>query len=102
MTKKMYIEQLGDVRETRTIDAGNGKKIEIEFSHFPNVVGTRSKFTGLPIWIGKTVANAPGATEESLCWVNEPYSYAWGRVVATGRVLKKLGLPTSLAEQARE
>ncbi len=101
MSRKLYVEVLEDVQETRTIDAGV-KKIEIKFSHYPNVVGTRSKFTGLPIWVGKTVANAPGATGESLCWVNEPYSYAWGRVVATGRVLKKLGLPTDLAEQARE
>lgn len=96
-----YEEVLRDVRETRTIDAGV-KKIEIEFSHYPNMVGKRSKFTGLPIWVGKTVANAPGATEEALCWVNEPYAYAWGRVVSAGRVLKKLGLSTKLAEQARE
>jgi len=100
--KKEYKEDLEDVQETCIIDAGNGKKIEIDFSHFPNVAGKRSKFTGLPIWVGKTKARALGVEAVALCWVKEPYSYERGRYVTAGRILKKLGLPTSLAEQVRK
>jgi len=99
--KKTYEEKLKDKEETRTVKAGKAK-VEIAYKHQPNVVGPRSKYTGLPIWVGKTEANANGITVVAFCWLNEPYTYDRGRIVTTGRLMKELGLPTSLAEQVKD
>ena len=105
--KEKYIAVLEDLTETRTIKISDGKAIEVTYKHYPNIVGSRSIHTGLPIWVGKTEASGclDGGTDQTVearCWLSEPYSYAQARVIAAGRLLKQLGLPTKLAEQARE
>ena len=107
MKEKKYESVLEDTDEKRTIKTQDGKELVIEYHHRPNVVGKRSIHTGLPIWIGHTKAEANGkelkfAEAEAKCWTNEVYDYNQARVVVTGRILKKLNLPTELAEQARE
>jgi len=106
MTKEKYPEYLEELEETRTLQTEKGE-LEITYKHMPNVVGKRSKHTGLPIWVGTTTAKASingGTAEETeaKCWLNEPFTYSRGRVVSTGRLLKQFGLPTSLAEQVKE
>jgi len=98
--------------EERDIKLESGKKLTIKYTHQPNIVGPRSKYTGLPIWIGKTEAHGrivdqhdkPGfaKTSEAFCWLQEPYDYSQARVVTTGRLLKAFNLPTKLAEQVKE
>lgn len=105
--KKVYEENLEDeTTEQRTLKTEKGE-LTITYTHTPNVVGKRSKYTGLPIWVGTThaVGSINGGTSietESKCWLNEPFTYSRGRVVSTGRLLKQLGLPTSLAEQVKD
>jgi hypothetical protein len=106
MTKKVYKENIKDATETRTVKTEKGD-VKITYEHTPNVVGKRSKYTGLPIWIGTTKASGSlnGGTQvetEAKCWLKEPFTYQRGRVVTTGRLLKELGLPTSLAEQVKD
>ena len=105
--KKTYEEELKDKKEKRTVKTKDGKEVEIEYEHSPNVVGRRSKYTGLPIWVGETSAkgNYDGGTEVvtvAKCWLNEPFTYNRGRIVSTGRILKQLGLPTELTEQVKD
>jgi len=106
MKEKTYEEVLKDLKEKRTVKTEDGKEVEVQYEHKPNAV-KRSFETGLPIWVGKTIAkgNLDGGTEievEAKCWVNEAYTYSQGRVVSTGRLLKGLHLPTSLAEQVKD
>jgi len=105
MEKETYEEVLKDLKEKRTVKTEDGKKVEVQYEHKPNDV-KRSFETGLPIWVGKTIAKGSidGGTEievEAKCWVNESFTFSQGRVVSTGRLLKQLGLPTSLAEQVK-
>lgn len=99
--KEIYEENLKDLKEVRKIEV-DGKEIEIQYRHKPNVVGKRSKFTGLPIWVGYTEAECNGKKAQAKCWVGEPYTYSQARVVVTGRILKQMKLPTELAEQVRD
>jgi len=104
--KEIYVESLEDKEEERIVKTEDGKEIAIKYFHKPNVVGRRSVYTGLPIWVGETIAKASidGGTTietEAKCWLNEPYTYNRGRVVSTGRVLKEFNLSTSLAEQVK-
>lgn len=99
--------KLEDKKEARTVTLDDGRELAVAYLHRPNVVGDRSAYTGLPIWVGETVAKASldGETEietTAYCWLREPYTYSRGRVVSTGRLLKKLHLPTLLAEQVEE
>lgn len=103
--KEKYEAKLEAKEEKRTIFVGE-KELSLKFYHNPNVVGPRSEHTGLPIWVGETVAkgNLDGGTEVetvAYCWTNEPYTYSRGRVVSTGRLLKQLGLPTLLTDQVK-
>jgi len=103
--KRKY-EKVEDKEEARTVKLDDGRELAVTYLHRPNVVGNRSEFTGLPIWVGETVAKASldGGTEietTAYCWLKEPYTYSRGRVVSTGRLLKELHLPTSLAEQVK-
>lgn len=105
--KKEYETVFEDLKEKRVLKVGDKKEIEVKYEHRPNVVGPRSKSNGLPIWVGETTAtgNLDGGTEitaQAKCWLKEPYDYSQARVVATGRLLKQLGLPTSLAEQVKD
>jgi len=105
--KEKYIAVLEDREEERVLKTEDGKEVEIKYEHYPSVVGPRSVYTGLPIWVGKTEANGclDGGTSidvEARCWTHEPYSYSQARVVSTGRLLKQLGLPTKLAEQVKD
>lgn len=100
--KKQYEEKVKDMKEKRKVKVEAGEDIDIEYKHYPNIVGPRSKYTGLPIWVGKTEATANGTTVNAYCWLKEPYTYSRGRVVTTGRLLKQFGLSTSLAEQVEE
>jgi hypothetical protein len=100
--KKIYKENLKDKKEEKVVKAEDNKEIVVQYKHYPNVVGKRSVYTGLPIWVGKTEAEANGIKAEAKCWVGEPYSYDQARVVVTGRILKQMGLPTKLAEQVRD
>ena len=107
MKENKYDEVLKDLEEKRTVKTEDGKEVEVEYEHKPNVIGRRSVYTGLPIWVGETTAkgNLDGGTEVvtvAKCWLREPYTYSRGRIVSTGRILKQLGLPTSLAEQVEE
>lgn len=107
MKKEKYEVNLKEKQETRTVVTKDKKKLEIEYSHLPNVVGPRSAYTGLPVWVGETTAkgNLDGGTEvETIanCWLKEPFTYSRARVVSTGRLLKQLHLPTSLAEQVKD
>lgn len=104
--EKMYESNLKDLKEERSISTKD-KKIDIKYKHYPNIVGPRSEYHGVPIWVGKTDAEAfidgkQVATAEARCWMYEPFNYAQARVVVTGRILKKLNLPTLLAEQVKE
>lgn len=104
--KEKYKAVLEDLKEKRTVKTEDGKEVEIQYEHYPNVVGPRSIHTGLPIWVGKTEAKGclDGGTSietEARCWTHEPYAYSQARVVSTGRLLKLLGLPTSLTEQVK-
>lgn len=106
MKKGTYEEVLKDLKEKRTVKTEDGKEVEVQYEHKPNVV-KRSFETGLPIWVGKTIArgNLDGGTEievEAKCWLKEPYTYSRGRVVSTGRLLKQFKLPTKLADQVKE
>ena len=101
--KRKYETKLEEKEEKRTIFIGK-KELLITFCHFPNVVGPRSAHTGLPIWVGETIATGSldgGAVVETIanCWVNEPFSFTRARVVTAGRLLKQLKLPTELADQ---
>lgn len=94
------------MKEIATILVGE-KEIEIEYEHYPNEVGPRSEYTGLPIWVGKTIASGclDGGTYmsvEAKCWLNEPYNFEQAKFIATGRLLKVFNLPTSLACQVKE
>ncbi len=105
--KEKYTAVLEDREEKRIVKTEDGKEIEVKYKHYPNAVGPRSVFKGLPIWIGKTEASGCLDGEkkyyvDARCWTNEPFSYSQARVVSTGRLLKILKLPTSLAEQVRE
>ena len=98
--------KLEDKTEARTVKLDDGRELAVTYLHRPNVVGDRSAYTGLPIWVGETVAkaNLDGGTEietVAYCWLKEPYTYSRGRVVSTGRLLKELHLSTSLAEQVK-
>ena len=102
--------EIKELKETRTIKADEsvGLKIDlvIEYHHQPNVVGPRSDYTGLPIWVGKTTAKTSvngGTAIETIayCWLREPFTYSRGRVVSTGRLLKELEYPTYLAKQVK-
>lgn len=98
--------KLEDKTEARTVKLDDGRELTVTYLHRPNVVGDRSAYTGLPIWVGETVAkaNLDGGTEietVAYCWLKEPYTYSRGRVVSTGRLLKELHLSTSLAEQVK-
>lgn len=104
--KKIYEQNLKSKKEERTIDDGKHKFV-VEYNHYPNAVGPRSKYTGLPIWVGKTIARGPYADDQAKevvakCWTDEPFDYDQARFIATGRLLKALGLPTSLADQVKE
>lgn len=105
MNKNQYETHLRDVDEKREIKIPKQKTVVIEFHHRPNEVGPRSKYTGLPIWVGRTKAEASNgnkfAEAEAFCWTFEPYDYSQARVVVAGRILKKMKLPTSLAEQVK-
>ena len=103
--------EIKELKETRTIkaDANVGLKVDlvIEYDHQPNVIGPRSEYNGLPIWVGYTKATASvngGTAIETVayCWLKEPFTYSRGRVVSTGRLLKELKLPTYLAKQVKE
>jgi len=101
-----YKEYIEDKKEKRKIETPEGV-LEIEYQHYPNLVGRRSKYNGLPIWVGKTHAKAShnGGTTvetEAKCWLKEPFTYSRARVVSTGRLLKQLNLPTSLAEKVKD
>ena len=103
--KKKYETKLEEKEEKRTIYVEK-KELLVTFYHNPNVVGPRSTHTGLPIWVGETVAKGSldgGTVVETIanCWVNEPYTYTRARVVSAGRLLKQLKLPTELAEQMK-
>lgn len=94
-------------KEEEAVIEHNGKIVHVKYLHEPNVVGPRSEYTGLPIWVGLTTAstNVDGGTQIDVlakCWMNEPFQYSQARVVSTGRLLKKLGLPTNLAEKVKE
>lgn len=100
-----YKEYLRDKEEKRKIETPDGV-LEIKYQHYPNRVGRRSAYNGLPIWVGKThaIASIDGGTTvetEAKCWLKEPFTYSRARVVSTGRLLKQLNLPTSLAEQVK-
>jgi len=103
--QKIYDAILQDKDEKRVIET-SGHKMVIEYHHRPNHVGPRSTYTGLPIWVGYTKAEASDgksfAEDEAKCWTDEPFNYSQARIVVTGRLLKKLNLPTSLAEQIKE
>ena len=105
MNKKQYETHLQDVDEKRTINVQKQKTVVIEYHHRPNEVGPRSTYTGLPIWVGKTMAEASFGKEHAeavaYCWMFEPFDYSQARVVVTGRILKKLKFSTSLAEQVK-
>lgn len=99
--------EIENKEETRTIKLEDGKEMKVAYEHRPNVVGPRSDYTGLPIWVGQTFAKGSinGGTEVETvanCWLKEPYTYSRGRVVSTGRLLKQLRQPTSLAEQVKD
>jgi len=96
----MKENEIQKLNETRVIKTQKGKEIEIKFVHNPNV-GRRSIITGMPIWSGQTTAEANGIKVDAKCWAKEPFTYARARVVTTGRILKKMGLPTILAEQVK-
>lgn len=98
--KQNYEANLRDLQEERKVHTSD-KDIVIKYDHRPNEV-KRSIYSGLPVWIGKTTAEAfvngkSIATAEAKCWENEAFSYSQARVVVTGRLLKKLKLPTDLA-----
>ena len=106
MKNEMYESNLKDLKEERSLSVED-KKIAIKYKHYPNIVGPRSEYHGVPIWVGKTEAEAfiegkTVATAEARCWLYEPFSYSQARVVVTGRLLKKIHLPTKLAEQVKE
>ena len=105
--KQEYEQHLKDKTEENGAVKLDGEKVlEIKYTHYPNVVGPRSRYKGLPIWVGKTeaVGTIDGEVKkvESMCWVNEPFTYERARYVCTGRLLKAFGLPTSLADQIKE
>jgi hypothetical protein len=108
MNKEQYETHLQDVDEKREIKIPSTQKtLVIHFHHRPNEVGPRSTYTGLPIWVGRTKAEANGVglnfvEAEAFCWTLEPFDYSQARVVVAGRILKKLKLPTSLTEQVKE
>jgi len=107
MNKEIYEAELKEKEETRTVKIQEGEELLVEYLHEPNIVGLRSVYTGLPIWVGRTTAKASkddGTVIEDVanCWLKEPYTYSRGRVVSTGRLLKQLRLPTLLAEQVKD
>ena len=79
-----------------------GKTYTIQYAHFPNYV-RRSEFNGRPIIVGRTWAycEVDGVKFEVLadCWVKDAFTPEKGEYVTTGRLLKKMGLPTILADQ---
>ena len=105
--KKVYEQNLEDTEEKKIIKTDEGTEILVTFQHYPNIVGPRSKYTGLPIWVGKTVASATlnGGTShevEAKCWTHEPFDFSQARVVSAGRLMKEFNLPTLLAEQVKD
>jgi len=109
--KEKYNDILEDIEELGVINVNQDEKIDISFSHHPNVVGPRSKYTGLPIWVGLTVATAvlrddAGVQDKcqtkAFCWINEPFDYSRARIVTAGRALKIFGYPTKLADQVKD
>lgn len=97
----MYEANLRDLQEERKIHTTENEII-IRYEHQPNSVGPRSEYTGLPVWVGRTLAEAfvngkSVARVEAKCWMYEPFNYSQARIVSTGRILKKLKLPTDLA-----
>jgi hypothetical protein len=103
--KEIYEANLKDLQESRKINTFMGE-LTIDYTHEPNVVGERNTYTGLLIWVGKTTAKTTvnGKVYETVakCWVNEPFTYSRARIVATGRLLKKVMLPTSIADQVKD
>ena len=101
----MYVEIYKDKIETEKRVTHQGKAIVIKFTHFPNYV-RRSHFHGLPVVVGRTDADVViGKTPfhaEARCWALEPFDIGRGEYVATGRLMKKIGLPTGLADQLQE
>lgn len=103
--KRQYETSLRDLDEKRTLKVPRLKTLVIEYHHRPNHVGPRSTYTGLPIWVGYTKAEASDgknfAEAEAKCWTDEPFDYSQARVVVTGRILKQLKLSTAWAEQVK-
>lgn len=96
-----YESNLKDLKEERHVHTED-KEIVIKYEHQPSIVGPRSEYHGLPIWVGKTNAEAfvngkSIAKVEAKCWSSEPFTYSRARVVTTGRILKKLKLPRDIA-----
>ena len=82
-----------------------GKVYDITYTHYPNCV-RRSKYTGLPVAVGKTEATIKGNggktyKAEAECWTLEPFTLERGELVVTGRLLKKIGLKTELAKDVK-
>ena len=77
---------------------------QLEYTHYPNFV-KRSPFTGLAHVVGKThvKARTDGTVyeAEAECWVMEPFTFERGEEVSTGRVLKVMGLPTTLVKEVK-
>jgi hypothetical protein len=112
MKKEKHIVLEDETIEERDIKLESGKTLNIKYTHHPNIVGPRSKYTGLPIWVGKTEAlgrlvdqnDKPGfaKSSEAFCWLQEPYDYSQARVVTTGRLLKAFNQSTKLADQVKD
>lgn len=101
----MYKEKYEEKIERKGTLEHMEKVYDIEYTHFPNYV-QRSRYTGLPTSVGKTVAEIKeksGKTykAEAKCWVMEPFTFERGEYVVTGRLLKQIGLPTSIAENVK-
>lgn len=97
----MKENEIQKLEETRVVKTQEGREIEVKFVHDPNV-GRRSIYNGMPIWTGQTTAEANGIKVDAKCWAKEPFTYSRARVVTAGRLLKKMGLPTDLAEQVKD
>jgi len=96
-----YKEKLEySTEEIRSIIADN-QEIEIRYLFEPNIVGPRSKYTGLPIWIGRTTATHGTTGVEIHCAREEPFDVDQAIYIATGKLLKKMNLSTKLAEQVK-
>jgi len=97
-----YKEKLEySTEEVRTILVEEGQRMEIRYVFEPNIVGPRSKYTGLPIWIGRTIATSGKQGVEIYCAREEPFDVDQAIYIATGKLLKKMNLPTQLADQVK-